>query len=163
MTRYQDVLQVLKDPRFSGDQRKGGNAGLKWLDQPWVLHAMIAVDDPDHRRLRDLVHQAFTPRMIARVAHRVEALSQELLDHAAKQSEVDLISAFALPLPLTIIAEMIGVSKEDRLRFHHRVAPLVDVSEQPWTFPVHAARLFQLDHFFESWSNGDARSLRMTS
>jgi cytochrome P450 len=132
VTRYQDVWLVLKDPRFSSDQRKGGSAGLQWLDQPWVprifrsvLHAMIAVDDPDHRRLRDLVHQAFTPRMIGRMAQRVETLSHELLDQAAKETEVDLISAFALPIPLTIIAEMMGVSKEDRMRFHHWVAPLV--------------------------------------
>lgn len=82
VTRYDDVLLALKDPRFSSDQRKGGKAGLMWLDKPWVprifrsvLNAMIAMDDPDHRRLRDLVHKAFTPRRIEHMTQRIEALS----------------------------------------------------------------------------------------
>jgi len=90
VTRYEDVYKVLKDPRFSSDQRQG-NAGLVWLDKPWMprilrafLNVIVAVDDPKHSRLRNLVHKGFTSKMVEGMAQRIESLSNELLDAAHK-------------------------------------------------------------------------------
>jgi cytochrome P450 len=63
------------------------------------------------------VHKAFTPRSIAKIGERVDELSRELLDKASTQGEVDLKTAFALPIPVTVISEMVGVSDEDMPKF----------------------------------------------
>jgi len=81
ITRYEDALSALKDRRFSKDKL---NAGQK---QPWtpaffrpLSRNMLDVDDPDHARLRGLVHKAFTPKMVENMRQRVESLTKELLD-----------------------------------------------------------------------------------
>lgn len=88
---------------------------------------MVSHDAPEHRRLRELVHKGFTPRRIEEMRQTVERLVTELLDAAGKKGTADLIAGFALPLPLTVISEMIGVPEEDRLTFHRRVSGLVDI------------------------------------
>lgn len=80
--------------------------------------SMLFRDPPAHTRLRGLVSQAFTPRTVERLRPRIEALAQELLAGAeARGGEVDLIREFAFPLPVTVIAELLGVPAEDRDRF----------------------------------------------
>jgi cytochrome P450 len=123
VSRYDDALAILKDVRFSNEQRKvkpGRDLAKAW----WIpsvlrafLNSMVMVDDPDHTRLRKLVHKAFTPRMIQQMAERIEAISNNLLDEAAKKPTVDLMADFAL-LPLAVISGMMGVPAKDRLKFH---------------------------------------------
>src|SRR6185312_62945 len=79
---------------------------------------LVNVDPPDHTRLRALVSKAFTPRLIEQMRQRVQALTNELLDKVQSQGRMDLIRDYALPLPTTIIAEMLGVPVEDRHKFH---------------------------------------------
>ena len=79
---------------------------------------MLDLDPPDHTRLRALVHKAFTPRLVERMRGRMQVLADALLDEASKRGGTDLIRDFALPIPTTIIAEMLGVPSEDRHRFH---------------------------------------------
>ena len=78
---------------------------------------MLDTDPPDHERLRALVSKAFTPRLIERMRPRVRAIADELLDAVQDKGEMDLIDDYAFPLPITVIAELLGVSAEDRNKF----------------------------------------------
>ena len=124
MTRYDDVLTVLKDDRFAKDKTKALSAEqlarLPWMPSIFkpLESNMLDLDQPDHTRLRGLVHQAFTPRLIDNMRDRVQALTDELLDQAESRGRMDLIHDYALPLPATIIAEILGVPARDRHRFH---------------------------------------------
>jgi cytochrome P450 PksS len=79
---------------------------------------MLDLDSPDHTRLRGLVHKAFTPRLIEQMRDQIQALTNELLDRAEPNGGMDLIADFALPLPLTMIARILGVPAEDNHKFH---------------------------------------------
>jgi cytochrome P450 len=123
ITRYDDVLAVLKDERFVKDWRKVLTP--EQLAQvppiPPVMEAlsrnMLDMDPPDHQRLRSLVSKAFTPRLIERLRPRVQAIADGLLDAVQDRGEMDLIDDYAFPLPITVIAELLGVPAEDRDSF----------------------------------------------
>lgn len=122
ISRYDDVAMALKDSRFVKDMSNAKTASGRaniWLPKTFrpLLHNMLNRDEPDHRRLRNLVHKAFTPRMIANLNGRIEKITHTLLDKMPQNEPVDLIKSFALPLPVTVIAEMIGVPEEDHYRF----------------------------------------------
>ena len=123
VTRYDDVLNGLKHPALSSDlnkRRNGPRRLSRWA--PGLLttlqETMVTTDDPDHRRLRDLVHLAFSPRRVEQMTRRIEEITSGLLDRAAQKGRIDLIADVALPLPLTIISEMLGVPDDERLHFH---------------------------------------------
>ena len=123
VTRCEDVLAVLKDERFVKDWRKVMTR--EQLAQippiPEVMEPlsrnMLDADPPDHERLRALVSKAFTPRLIERMRPRVQAIADALLDAVQERGEMDLIDDYASPLPITVIAELLGVPAEDRNRF----------------------------------------------
>ena len=123
ITRYEDVFAVLKDGRFVKDWRKAMTP--EQLAQippiPDVLKPlssnMLDTDPPDHERLRALVSKAFTPRLIERMRGRVQAIADSLLDAVEDQRRMDLIDDYAFPLPITVIAELLGVPAEDRNSF----------------------------------------------
>ncbi len=123
ITRYEDVVAALKDPRIVKDARnakdkKGKRADI-WM--PKFLRAlqtnMLNMDDPDHRRLRNLVHKAFTPAVIQQLEPKIERIAHGLLDQVGDKREMELIEQFALPLPVTVIAEMVGIPVGDRPKF----------------------------------------------
>jgi cytochrome P450 len=123
VTRYEDVLAVFKDERFVKDWRKVMTP--EQLAQippiPDVMKPlsqnMLDTDPPDHERLRALVSKAFTPRLIERMRPRVQAIADVLLDAVEDRGEMDLIDDYAFPLPITVIAELLGVPAEDRDSF----------------------------------------------
>lgn len=124
ITRYDDALAVLKDPRFIKDRSRLVAAG-KEVKQPWIpaffkplTRNMLDLDEPDHTRLRALVHKAFTPGRIEEMRGRIETVTGELLEGAASHGRMDIIRDYALPLPTTIIAEMLGVPTADRHKFN---------------------------------------------
>ena len=119
VTRYEDAVALLKDTRFVKDQSKVTGR------VPWVpkfarplSRNMLDVDEPDHRRLRTLVTQAFSPRVVQAMRSRTEALVDELLTAMSRKNEADIVADFAVPIPTTIIAEILGVPSQDRMRFH---------------------------------------------
>lgn len=128
ISRYADVLEALKDPRISTDVGSNTEKGRNWM--PSSVSAlgknMLTKDDPEHRRLRDLVHKAFTPRRIQSMTERITAITDELLDKADRQNEVDLVADFALPIPLVIISEMLNVPDEDRMYFHQLTSTFLE-------------------------------------
>lgn len=130
VTRYDDVLAVLKDDsHFINNPFRVQSAGRhgKGLEHmPGFLKPlasnMLVVDDPDHARLRGLVHKAFTPQRIDHMQGRIDAIANQLIDGMVQKGQrsrkIDLITDFALPLPLTMITELLGVPPEDRQKFH---------------------------------------------
>ncbi len=127
VTRYEDVVTVAKDERFSMDIL----SKLGWLQpafaRPLTRH-MLSQDAPDHTRLRKLVSQAFTPGRIERLRDRIRAVCNELLEAAPRTGSFDLVRDYALPIPLTVIAELLGIPKQDRHRFHTLVQGSIPIS-----------------------------------
>ncbi|MDQ2715082.1 MAG: cytochrome P450 [Chloroflexota bacterium] len=104
--RYKDILSILTDyNRFSS--QAFGVAGS------FLKDTLVAKDPPDHRKLRNLVNQAFTPRAVAHLSERVTQLTQELLDKVREQGKMDIVADMAFPLPAKVIAELLGVPAED--------------------------------------------------
>lgn len=134
VTRYNDVQAVLKDQRFAKDRFQAmtpeQQAKMPWMPEMIKLLArnMLDLDEPDHSRLRGLVHQAFTPRLIEHLRERVQSLCDELLDAAQRRGRMDLLHDYALPLPITIIAEMLGVPARDRAKFHRWSSTIVSAT-----------------------------------
>jgi cytochrome P450 len=118
VTRYDDGRRVLADPRLSKSIQAVGAAssGQPSLTAPIARH-MLAVDPPDHTRLRRLVSAAFTARRIESLRPRIEEITTELLDALEGEDEADLIDAFAFPLPIQVICELLGVPAGDRDAF----------------------------------------------
>jgi cytochrome P450 len=118
VTCYDDVVSVLKDPRFAKNREH--SAKKPWLPgfaKP-LERNMLDLDEPDHGRLRAVVHKAFTPGMVEGLRQRIQGIADHLLDAAESKRSVDLVRDYALPLPLTVIAELLGIPDEDRNRFH---------------------------------------------
>jgi cytochrome P450 len=78
---------------------------------------MLDLDPPDHTRLRSLVHKAFTPSLVEQMRSRTQGIADELLDRVVSLREMDAIRDFALPLPMTIITEILGVPAKDHDSF----------------------------------------------
>lgn len=120
--RYEDVLRVATDhATFSSESRqrmlaREDEAEADEAVGP-LLQSLINMDPPRHRQFRSLVAQAFTPRAIAQMAQRITCIANELLDKVIPQGTMDVIDDLAYPLPVTVIAEMLGVPVEDRARF----------------------------------------------
>jgi cytochrome P450 len=115
VTRYDDVVTVLRDPRF-------GRAGFEPLlasvygepGQDAMPSSMLFRDPPDHTRLRALVSRAFTPRVVEAMRPRIQGIVDGLLDRAEKSGGMEVIADLAYPLPVRVICEMLGVPLEDQ-------------------------------------------------
>jgi cytochrome P450 PksS len=134
ITRYDDCALALKDARLSKDRRRVSiphRLPIEQLVGPLLRPLqfnMLDLDPPDHTRLRSLVHKAFTPRLIARLRERIQALADELLDDATQRGRLDLVADYALPIPATIIADLLGVPAGDRRKFHAWSSKIVNVT-----------------------------------
>jgi cytochrome P450 len=142
ITRYEDVAALLKDERFVKNRRTAMTSEqLRKL--PWVPpmfrpleRNMLDLDPPDHTRLRALVHKAFTPSLIGQMRDRIQVLADELLEGVARKGEMDLIKDYALPIPMTIITEILGVPTSDRDKFHKWSKAVVSLSSPNATLRV---------------------------
>jgi cytochrome P450 len=125
VTRYEDVVAVLlDDERFVRDPRLGLSPedfeeyssampeAFAFIDQH-----MLNRDGEDHRRLRRLVTKAFTPRMAEQLRPRIQEIADELIDRVQPRGEMELVEDFAFPLPITVIAELLGIPIADQGRF----------------------------------------------
>jgi len=111
--RHADCQAILRDPE-TWSSVFPTPPGFGPEDVP---RSMLVMDPPEHTRLRGLVSLAFTPRRIRQLAPRIEAIAHELIAAALARREVDLVEALTYPLPVVVIAELIGVPAEDRARF----------------------------------------------
>jgi cytochrome P450 len=112
VSRYDDVSHVLMHPEvfsstgFGGTNIRGRETAM-----------LISCDPPDHTRLRNLVNRAFTPRMVAELEPHIQEITDRLIEQVLSNGEFDLMEGLAIPLPVTIIAEILGVEPERRADF----------------------------------------------
>jgi cytochrome P450 len=106
--RYQDVHRTITEHQiFSSEDVPG------FSDDTFLSDTIVAKDPPDHRKLRNLVNLAFTPRAVNHLSERIAQLTQELLDAVLPKGQMDVVSDMAFPLPAKVIAAMLGVPDED--------------------------------------------------
>jgi pimeloyl-[acyl-carrier protein] synthase len=117
LTRYDDVVAVLRDPRFAKEAIAAFVAARFGKPVPAIGLSMLDRDPPDHTRLRGLVNKAFTPRVVEALRPRIQQIVDELLQRLVGAGAMDLIEDFAYPLPVTVICEMLGVPVADHERF----------------------------------------------
>ncbi len=134
VSRHEDVVEVLRDKRFGADRRELPLARLlqrifradpEFLD--FINNNLLNLDGADHARLRGLVGKAFTPRRVEALRPRVEALVEELLDAVEPAGEMELVRDLAHPLPVVVIAELLGVPARDRAAFRRWSEALVQI------------------------------------
>jgi cytochrome P450 PksS len=130
VSRYDDIVGALKEPRLSSDmlRLRSEGGGTRWIPRAFRILAktMVTTDDPDHARLRNLVHKGFTPSRIEHMAGRVQEIADELLAGLEGRPVVDLLEEFALVLPMTVISEMLGVPVDERAKFRRFMLHLLD-------------------------------------
>jgi cytochrome P450 len=124
LTRYDDVVAVLKHPRMSADRRRARNRFVQAAMEAQqdagpmsMANTMLSSDPPEHTRLRGLVSKAFTPRVVENMRPRIQQIVDELLDGVRGKGGMDVIWDLAYPLPVIVIAEMLGVPPENRDTF----------------------------------------------
>ena len=139
VSRYEDVNALLRDRRFgrtylhtATHEEMGHAPDLPQLDPFWHLirSGVLDMEPPDHTRVRRLVSKAFTPRTVESLRPRVQAITDRLIDAVLGAGEVDLIRTVAEPLPVEVIAELLGVPESDR---HHL---------RPWSADI--CRMYEL-------------------
>ena len=123
VSRYADVNALLRDRRFgrtylhaATHEEMGRPAEPEWHAPFWHLirSGILDMEPPDHTRVRRLVAKAFTPRMVENLRGRIQGLMDGLVDRVLGAGEVDLIASVAEPLPVAVIAELLGVPETDR-------------------------------------------------
>ncbi|GGL32340.1 cytochrome P450 [Nocardia jinanensis] len=118
VTRYEDVKLVLADPRFSRAATVGREDLPRATPAPARADSLLSMDPPEHSRLRKLVAKAFTSRRVAELRPRTREIVDEKLTALERAgAPADLVEGFALPLPVTVICEMLGVPPRDQHRF----------------------------------------------
>ena len=124
VSRYEDCRMILSDPRFLRNRGRARGKGTSPLPFPLprsiaaLAKSMILEDDPEHRRLRNLVNKGFSPRAVAKLSGQVSGLADELLDQLGSQKgSFDLLSAYARPIPTRVIAGMVGVTGREAEQF----------------------------------------------
>jgi unspecific monooxygenase len=131
---YDDVFRLLRDKRLgrerppgaADDGYEGPRDHLKDFDA-FASHSMLELEPPAHTRLRTLVNRAFVSRQVERLRPMIEKLANDLIDRIEPEGHADLLPAFATPIPVTVIAEMLGVptSMNDRLLdWSHRMVAM---------------------------------------
>jgi cytochrome P450 len=130
VSRYDEVLSALLDSRLSSDIRTTMTPEQREKLPPVpeemrpVAHSLVALDPPDHSRLRKLIQPSFSSRRMDAMRPRIQKIADDLLDRAERAAQergearpdrrIDLIEAFAYPLPVTVISDMLGIPLEDR-------------------------------------------------
>jgi cytochrome P450 family 142 subfamily A polypeptide 1 len=111
ISKFDDIVEISKDPElFCSGQ------GIR--PRLPIRQALIDEDDPKHCQLRHTINRGFTPRMVKFLEGKFEQITKDAIDAVAQQGHCDFVESIAVPLPLILIAEMIGIPKEDHPRFH---------------------------------------------
>ncbi|MBZ0297847.1 MAG: cytochrome P450 [Anaerolineae bacterium] len=160
LTRYDDITASLQDyQHFTSLGRLTATMDLPeplWEQvQPLIRHysqGLINVDPPAHTRMRQLVHQAFTPRTIRKMAGYVETIVDSLIRDVIDQGQMDIIWDFSYPLPVRVIAELMGIPLEDHERFKAWSGKIVEFMATPKPQPEvllgSQAALMELQQYF---------------
>lgn len=126
VTRYEDVRAALADPRLSLDKRHAKPGNYAGMSLPPALDAnLLNMDAPDHTRIRRLVVKAFTPGRVEKLRAPVRRAADALLDAVEPDGSADLIAAYAGPLPIAVMCDLLGVPHDDRPDFRSWTDALV--------------------------------------
>lgn len=121
VARYEDCTNLLKDPRVLRNRTTATGGSRFPIPMPKsikpLVESMIQEDDPNHRRLRELVRRGFRPQAIQQLEERIDSYSHELLDSLANARQFDLQAQYALPIPIRMISDMMGISREAMPKF----------------------------------------------
>jgi len=117
LTRYDDVVAALRDPRLIKEPIAAFVAARTGAPAPAGGLSMLDRDPPDHTRLRGLVNKAFTPRVVEKLRPDIQDVVDGLLAKVQDTHSMDLMEEFAFPIPVIVICQMLGVPVEDRERF----------------------------------------------
>lgn len=124
LTRYEDCMAVLRDTEcFSSDARNAEGELGKLVSKQRTesplgdTRTLLTIDPPAHSRMRAIVNRVFVPRRVEELRPRIEEIVDELLEDAPKSGDFELMKELAQPLPVIVIAELLGVPPEDRGRF----------------------------------------------
>lgn len=131
VTKYADLTYVSCHPEIFSSWRGGGTIIEDYEGQDLAIarNLMINMDPPSHGKFRKLVSRGFTPRMTAHLEPHIKECSKRLIDNVAKRGRCEFVSELAAPLPLELIAELLGVAPEDReslLRWTNRLLGYTD-------------------------------------
>jgi cytochrome P450 len=127
ITRYDDIKTVLADPRVSKNRNRPGVARMT-LTKKKVFQSQVDMDPPGHTRMRRLVAKAFTAARVERLRPRIQEIADGLVETmAAGPAPADLNEAYAVPLTIQVICEVLGVPADERDQFH-------DQSTPPWRY-----------------------------
>lgn len=148
VTRYSDAEAILRDERFvknkqhvfSSAERTPLSDGDGSADDLFGL-GLLALDPPDHTRLRSLVSLSFTPRMVEQWRLRIQEITDKLIDAVAEKGSMDLIEEFAFPIPMRVISEILGLRAEDSARLHGWIKTIADALDDPAAFQEAAPQL----------------------
>jgi unspecific monooxygenase len=113
--RFADVSALLRDRRFGRTMIDSGSRDAKTHLEPFDAlerHSMLELEPPEHTRLRNLINRAFVSRRIERLAPQIERLAHERIDAFAFKRSADLVAEFAGPIPVAVIADLLGVPRE---------------------------------------------------
>jgi len=137
LTRHREVQPALRDARLSADRRKSDAVKLNaerlpraLIGEDSVFRSMLVMDAPDHTRVRGLVNKAFTPRRVAALRPRIEAIAAELLDEPTRAQRMELMTDLAAPLPAIVIAELLGVPPADHPKFRSWAADIISAGNE---------------------------------
>lgn len=123
---YREALQVLNDPpTFASDVGR-----LIPMENPFAEGNLLQMDPPKHNKLRKLVSRAFTPKVVANLEPRIRELTNELLDQRREPGRMELVEDLAYPLPVIVIAELLGVPSSDRHLFRRWVEGMMQQSQE---------------------------------
>jgi cytochrome P450 len=152
-TRYAECSAVFTDSLWGHGYEDGINPFRPGVDPDDVPGSMLRMDPPQHTRVRGLVKRAFIPRNTAGLQARIEALVNDLIDKAMAAGEVDLMEAFARPLPLTVIGEMIGIPPADHPRINQWSLDIVrgtdpDILQTPESLARRADAMGEFEAYF---------------
>jgi cytochrome P450 len=154
-TRHDDVFAILRNPDYWSDPRKGSEDGFarRFLSSGDEEPSMLLMDDPGHRRLRELVRHPFTPRAVERWRDRARAVARRVVSQI-EPGDFDLIANLANPIPTVVIAELLGIDPERHGDFKDWSDQIIKTAFSPLNTPEDVANAehasTQLHEFFLS-------------
>jgi len=139
VTRHADVVHVSKNHALFSSERGSAVIGdMPEMELAMIRQQLIHMDPPRHSKLRNLVNRGFTPRMIGRMEPQLRELARAIVDKVAPKGECDFVTAVAAELPLLVIAELLGVPREDRWKLFAWSNRLIGADDPDYGNPVDA-------------------------
>lgn len=121
---YDDVYGIITDPKTFSNRTY--TLAAVQIDESYVEGDMTQLDPPDNVKYRKLISAAFTPKFVGSMESRITAITDELLDAMAEKDQVDLVEDLAYPLPVIVIAELLGIPAADREMFMHYSTKVIE-------------------------------------